>query len=255
MCRCVFVSKRGFTLIELLVVISIIALLIALLLPALASARETARAIQCGSNQRQIFLGFFNYVEDHDQWWPVSGYNHNVLWSRIAMHHLNLRYVGEQSVNIGDFDWNDGPGPQGYGTDLYTRDLYAKDRPNTIMQCPTDDLTNAWGGENATSYRFNSGYSYGWGMGVSDSYTTHSYARHDKWGRVRTPMIVEPATTFIIGDGVPNGGSYEYNIQNLGNISRAADYHTGGANFLWLDGHVTHMQKDQLTKDHFDRRE
>lgn len=76
----------GFTLIELLVVISVIALLIAILLPALQSARETARMIQCASNQRQIGLGFAMYVNDHNgylpygssgspvkqQWWTVN---------------------------------------------------------------------------------------------------------------------------------------------------------------------------------------
>lgn len=60
---------RGFTLIELLVVISIIALLIGILLPALASARATARTIVCGSTQKGIGQGMFQYsLENKDRY-------------------------------------------------------------------------------------------------------------------------------------------------------------------------------------------
>lgn len=56
---------QGFTLIELLVVIAVIALRISLLLPALAKAREAARTTICGSNMRQIMLGFNAYASDY----------------------------------------------------------------------------------------------------------------------------------------------------------------------------------------------
>jgi prepilin-type N-terminal cleavage/methylation domain-containing protein/prepilin-type processing-associated H-X9-DG protein len=66
--------SRAFTLIELLVVIAIIAILAAILFPVFAQAREKARAITCISNQKQLSLGFMQYVQDYDETYPMGQY-------------------------------------------------------------------------------------------------------------------------------------------------------------------------------------
>ncbi|MEM9250848.1 MAG: DUF1559 domain-containing protein [Planctomycetota bacterium] len=72
MTTCSVHRRSAFTLIELLVVISIIALLIGILLPVLGSAREEARAIQCGANQRQVVIGFTTYSVDSKDYYPPA---------------------------------------------------------------------------------------------------------------------------------------------------------------------------------------
>src|SRR5690606_13044421 len=90
--------RNGFTLIELLVVISIIALLISILLPALGAARETAKTMSCLSNERQLGIAFYMYINDNDGYFPAAeprvwdsslGYNGADWW-----HTVIARYAG-----------------------------------------------------------------------------------------------------------------------------------------------------------------
>lgn len=62
--------SMAFTLIELLVVIAIISILAAILFPVFARARENARRASCLSNQKQIGLGFLQYIQDYDERFP-----------------------------------------------------------------------------------------------------------------------------------------------------------------------------------------
>ena len=80
--------KSGFTLIELLVVISIIALLLSILMPSLQKVKEQARGVVCGSNVKNIGMGFMLYASDYNDHIPaITCYNeypyiywYSLLW-------------------------------------------------------------------------------------------------------------------------------------------------------------------------------
>ncbi len=73
-------KKQNFTLIELLVVIAIIAILASMLLPTLGRARETARRINCLSDEKQIGLSLLNYTSDSNAQLPVPWPNGGSPW-------------------------------------------------------------------------------------------------------------------------------------------------------------------------------
>jgi prepilin-type N-terminal cleavage/methylation domain-containing protein len=62
----------AFTLVELLVVIAILSILAALLFPIFAQSREKARQATCLSNTRQLCLATLQYVQDHDETFPMA---------------------------------------------------------------------------------------------------------------------------------------------------------------------------------------
>ncbi len=211
---------RNFTLIELLVVIAIIAILSAMLLPALKNARETAKASNCRSNQKQISLAVIGYNNDFDGYFPPWKYS-----------------------NANDLYWNCILQRQDYITQT---ELY---------QCPTAStilLNNYTFGINdcvqKPAYRSAYYYTcYGYNsmhVGGARAGTTW-LLDGDQYIPARTVQFRKPTETICLADArnrhdaSDDRGASVLSDDVLTNGQAIHDLHQGGANVLWGDGHVS----------------
>jgi len=90
--------RRAFTLVEMLVVLAIIALLVAILFPVFSRVREKGRQANCVSNLKQLGIGFAQYVQDNDEYYPMEAYNLNATGGTIVWPSLIYTYVKDQDV-------------------------------------------------------------------------------------------------------------------------------------------------------------
>ncbi len=147
-------NRRGFTLIELLVVIAIIGLLMALLLPAVQRVRESANAIICANNLRQLGIAAHNFHADYKK--LPSGLYGNTSPTVLSGHFAGvltalLPYLEQDNLRQGFRSPIPGQFSQPLSLSRTTAPYYwwnnsANLQPDTgqmrigLFQCPSDEL-------------------------------------------------------------------------------------------------------------------
>jgi prepilin-type N-terminal cleavage/methylation domain-containing protein len=168
---------RAFTLIELLVVVAIVALLIAIMLPALSSARQSAQATVCASNQRQLVTSWIIYTDDN------RGY---------AMPHLNTSGTERQywfgSENIADQTFDHTKGALG-------QYINAAPGDTSVFECPNQPI-GSYTAQGSTG-SFTSTYGYN-AYGLSPS--TTGYFELYQQRTLRVSDIVRPTAQLVFAD-------------------------------------------------------
>jgi len=101
-----FRSHCRFTLVELLVVIAIIGILACMLMPVLRKSVESARAIRCASNQKQVGFGFNVYANDFDGYtmfrWASDTNGIGSQWIRAYAPHYSYGVYYDKKYLQGD---------------------------------------------------------------------------------------------------------------------------------------------------------
>lgn len=237
-CQRPALSHKAFTLIELLVVIAIIGVLAALFLTVLSRAKGKATGIQCMNNNRQLMLAWKMYVDDAGDHLPNSKGGPHAWMTGDLNYNPNNRSNWDPSV------------------DIMKSPLWPFCGKNSgIFKCPADPSSVNVSGKTLPRVRSISMLNWVGGrgdakgnpddMGWSNTKLGNTSGEYRVYYRMADMVTPGPANTFVfveepmdrINDGffVTDMLTYPNTTDDICDFP--AQYHSGGANFSFADGH------------------
>jgi prepilin-type processing-associated H-X9-DG protein/prepilin-type N-terminal cleavage/methylation domain-containing protein len=226
--------RSAFTLVELLVVIGIIGLLVSILLPSLGKARETARAIKCASNLRQLGMACTMYANATKGFlpYPTTTFGEASLWWNAVD-----PYLGAQ------------PGRTGAGGVAAGRSY--KDYKQCIVYETFEGDKSSGNQSNtkefARTYKFNS---YLRKNNIQPprpnptnpaNTTTYMHAKITDVRRASEFVMMGDGISLDTTGNIPDvyeSGQFSFEVNDATEATPSLR-HKGGANILFVDGHVS----------------
>lgn len=218
---------RAFTLVELLVVMAIIGILAALLFSAVSNTKQQALQVRCLSNHRELILGWRIYTSENmgmlvpdDPGTPnqpgSAGNTNYPSWV------FGLMTQAVDSTNTG----------------LIRMGLLYHFTPNlSVYRCPSDST------DHVRSYAMQSQMAEFLQGKMYDGQAAAGISGHSPIYRDNQFVRLPPSDTIVFLDEAPtfiNDGMFQ--VLTAGNDWQDAPaiWHTGGDNFSYADGHVSH---------------
>jgi prepilin-type processing-associated H-X9-DG protein len=240
-------ADLAFSRVDLLGVIAVTTLLALVLTPAFARTRVNDRSFQCLNNLRQLLNTWRMYAEDNSGKIP-SAWGSAAQWVTGS-----LSWTGNPT--------SDGQNPSNWdiNQDIVKSPLWSYcGRTPAIWRCPADPSTAIPPSGPSLGQllpRVRSVSMNAWFNGADVDSFGQGYLKYKKLTDVLNPG---PARTFVfldercdsINDGefIVSMNGFPANPAQWGIVDYPANYHNGGADLAFADGHSeTHLWKDRRT--------